>query len=451
MTALLTIARNTLLESLRQPIVLVIVLLSGFLQYLNTAISAYSMSYRNVAGEVTSDDKLLFDIGLGTVFLAGILLASFTATATMSREIENKTVLTVVSKPVGRPTVVVGKFLGVSAAMLLAVLTMVAYLLLALRHGVLTTVADDIDQPVVFLGVGLSVLGLLFSAFGNYAYGWSFAQTAVITLFLAAWGSLPVILFFDETWTLQTPLTDFKPQVLITCAAAACGLMVITAVAVAASTRLGQVMTVVVCLGVFLLGLLSNHLLGRYAFENRPVGRIAEAVPADRPFEGLDEPGDVYVLTLEEASLSPPERGDPIWYGPAPNGVGLVPPRFERPSPEVDLERTLFEPAVPPALVALSYEGETLTIKHIGGRPLSVPRPPEAGDFVFDRPTDINPVARVAWGIVPNLHFFWLVDAVTAAQLIPLSHLGLVAVYCFLQIAACLAFAVALFQTRDVG
>ena len=39
---------------------------------------------------------------------------AFVATAELSREIENKTVLTVVSKPVGRTTVIMGKYLGVS-------------------------------------------------------------------------------------------------------------------------------------------------------------------------------------------------------------------------------------------------------------------------------------------------------------------------------------------------
>ena len=96
MRPLLTIARNAFVESLRQPIVLVVVLLSGVLQYLNTAMSAYSMGYRTFAGEVTGDNKLLFDIGMGTMFICGILVASFIATAIVSREIENKTVLTVV-------------------------------------------------------------------------------------------------------------------------------------------------------------------------------------------------------------------------------------------------------------------------------------------------------------------------------------------------------------------
>ena len=39
---------------------------------------------------------VLLDIGLATIFVCGMLLAAFIATAVISREIERKTVLTVV-------------------------------------------------------------------------------------------------------------------------------------------------------------------------------------------------------------------------------------------------------------------------------------------------------------------------------------------------------------------
>ncbi|MEO0632432.1 MAG: hypothetical protein AAFY46_17145, partial [Planctomycetota bacterium] len=88
---ILGIARNTLIESLRQPIFFVMVVVSGLLQWLNTASAAYSMGYTTSA-EVSGDDKLLLDIGMGTIFLFGTLLAAFQATAVISREIVDKTV-----------------------------------------------------------------------------------------------------------------------------------------------------------------------------------------------------------------------------------------------------------------------------------------------------------------------------------------------------------------------
>ena len=76
---LLTIARNTFVESTRQPIYVVMLLLTTVLLVLNTSLAAYTMS---------DDNKILIDMGLSTLFLAGLLLAAFTATGVLSAEVE---------------------------------------------------------------------------------------------------------------------------------------------------------------------------------------------------------------------------------------------------------------------------------------------------------------------------------------------------------------------------
>src|SRR5690606_13376871 len=112
---LLNIARNTAVESIRQPIFVVLVLLGGVMMALNVPLSANTMEVGGLG-----DNKMLYDMGMSTIAIVGVLLAAFTATGVLSREIENKTVLTVVSKPVSRPVFVLGKFLGVAAAIMLS-------------------------------------------------------------------------------------------------------------------------------------------------------------------------------------------------------------------------------------------------------------------------------------------------------------------------------------------
>lgn len=451
MLATTTIARNTLVETLRQPIVLVIVLLSGVFQYFTTAISAYTMSYRNVPGEVTSDDKLLLDIGLATVFLCGIILAAVVSTSAVSREIENKTVLTVISKPVGRAAVVIGKFLGVAGTTTIGVFLMVLFLLFALRHGVMSTAADNNDWPAIIFSVGPILAAVSFAAFTNFLYGWSFPQTATLVMApLTAFGYL-ITLFVSDEWQLQNWLTDFKPQIMVCCIALGAGLLVMTSVALAVSTRLGQVMTILICLGVFVGGLMSNALIGRYAFKAEPYARIRLAEPATSTELELPDPGTAYRLTLEKPPEIVLEIGDPVLFGPSPNGLAIATPGSERPDESVDLSRTLFANDVPPALVVTAFDNEELTIKHIGGRPLGIQRNPVPGDYLFAEPATTNIPARAAWSLVPNLQSFWLIDAVTQVQPIPLSHVGLVALYSGVQIAFFLSIAVLLFQGRDVG
>lgn len=451
MKPLLTITRNAFIESLRQPIVLVVVLMSGVLQYLNTAMSAYSMGYRSFAGEVKGDDKLLFDVGMGTMFLCGILVASFVATAIVSREIENKTVLTIVSKPINRASIVIGKFLGVMGATILATVIMTFFLLLALRHGVMQNASDDLHIPVITFGLGAVLLSLGAGAFTNYAYGWSFTQTAMLVLAPLIAIAYVAAAPFDAHWKLA-PLSDvLKPEVIKACIASLGALIVLTSIATAASTRLGQVMTIMICLGVFMLGLLSDYFIGRHAFDNKPVG-ILEVTESVKPgMENFDKPGDELLVYFGAPYDVDIKVGDRFFYGSSPNGLGMITPKFPAPDPSLDLDKVLFDPSVPGAIVILEATPESMRIKQFGGTAVNLARPPEGGDWVFLEPTKVNWTARTAWSLIPRMHSFWLVDAVTQARPIPLSYVGLVLIYSLVQAGGFMGVAILLFQGRDLG
>jgi len=93
---------------------------------------------------------------------------------------ENKTIMTVLSKPVQRPIFIIAKFLGVTAAVVLAHYICTIALLMAIRHGVLETVNDTHDWTVLG-SAGVIIVGvLLLSAFFNYAYDWKFSSTAMV-------------------------------------------------------------------------------------------------------------------------------------------------------------------------------------------------------------------------------------------------------------------------------
>lgn len=453
----LTIAKNTLVEGLRQPVFFVVLLVSAILQYLNTAITSYSMAMRSVPGEVTGDNKLLFDVGLATVFVLGIVLAAFVATAAVSREIDNKTVLTIVSKPIGRAAVVVGKFLGVSVCMLIAIVIMVLHLLYGIHHGVMSTAGDNVHMPVVIFGVGGFAIAVSIAAFGNFWYGWSFVQTFVLWLLPLSIVAYVFMLPFEDDWKVAPPEEFFRDQVLLACGGVALALLVVSGVATAASTRLGQVMTMVVCAGVFVLGLLSNHFIGRYAFDNLRLAVIESAVPDNElRDEGFLTPGQAYRVTLEEPASETVRVGDPFYYGPSPNGLGMITPAFPPPPLEgpnaIDLASRTYPAGTPSGIAIAEMSSETeLLIRHYGVLPLGIARAPQGGDHFFARPTVINPAAFAAWALVPNMHHYWLVDAVTQVNEIPLSHMLLVCVYAGLQVTACLCIAVLLFQDRDVG
>ncbi|MBL4592179.1 MAG: ABC-2 transporter permease, partial [Phycisphaerales bacterium] len=304
---ILAIARNAFIESVRQPVFFLMLMVAGLLQILNTWISGFTMGRMNVPGEVTADNKMMFDISLATVFVSGIILAAFIATATVSREIENKTILTVVSKPVNRYSVILGKYLGVACAMLVAGGIMIAFLLLGIRHGVLATAAQHLDTPVLIFGTGAIALAILIAGAGNFMYEWSFGQTVSLLLLPFIWIAYLGVLLINKDWELQSIATDFKPQITIACGVLMMALLVMSAVATAASTRLGQVMTIVVCGVVFVAGLLSNYMIGRHVFIN---DRFAQVSIVFSPLEtDIYEfrPDEIRTIAAKRAGVSEEE------------------------------------------------------------------------------------------------------------------------------------------------
>jgi hypothetical protein len=447
---ILSIARNTFVESIRQPVFILLVLICGVAQLFNTWGASFSMGMSDSA-EVSGDNKLLLDIGLSTVFVCGMLLAAFIATSVISREIENRTILTVVSKPVARPTVVLGKYLGVASAILIAVVTMLIFLLMGVRHGVMSTASDALDGPVLVFSFSAVGLSLLLAAGCNYLYGWPFSQTGVLLLMPFMLVAYALVLLLSKRWSVQPISTDFKDQITIACYCLTLAILVLTAVAVAASTRLGQVMTIVACAGVFLFGLLTNFLLGQYAYVNTSIGTVKEAIAAHPVQAAFSNLGDTYTISLEgdtDLSIRP---GASFYYGASPNGSDLVPPPFPAFGGDPARDADLFGAGTPPSILVTGLNERTLTVRNVGAAPLAVGRPPEARDYVFVAPTRVNTAAASLWSALPNMQHFWLLDAISQNTRIPFSHVRMLTGYAACQIAVFLALGIALFQKRDVG
>ena len=165
-----TIAANTFLETIRQPIYGVVLFAAALLMILNVGLAGFTLE---------DDDKLLLDLGLSTLLLSGLFLSVFCATGVLTREIENKTVLTLVSKPVSRPTMIAGKYAGLLAALGLAFYLCFLVFLMTMRHAVLQRSTDPWDMPVIVFGFGGLALALGIAAFGNYFYNLEFSSTAL--------------------------------------------------------------------------------------------------------------------------------------------------------------------------------------------------------------------------------------------------------------------------------
>jgi len=278
------IAANTFVETVRQPIYAILLWVAAFwIGFVSPSLAAFTLEGGN-------DRKIMIDVSLATLLLYGLLTSVFSATGVISREIESHTVLTVVSKPVSRTTFLLGKYCGVTGAVLLGYYFLCIVLLLAARHGVMETASDKFDLPVLVFGLGAVLVSLLVAAFGNYAYKWHFATTQIGWTVALGTIALVLVLVVSPQWKLQPPWTDFGDcQLLYATIATFGGVLILTAFAVALATRFSLIVTLLLCAGVYILGLLSDYYLGQRV-EEGPLYRLLYAALPNFQFFWLGDP-----------------------------------------------------------------------------------------------------------------------------------------------------------------
>jgi len=250
------LAKNTFIEILRKPVYSVIIAAALFLFILSPSLTMYTMS---------DDNKLLRELGLSTLFLASLFIAIFSASGAVAEEIENKTISTVLTKPVQRPIFIIAKFFGVVAAVVLAHYICTIGFLMSIRHGVMETNADTLDWTVIGAASITLILSFALSAFFNYVYDWKLSSTTIVLITLFSTLGIIFLSFVDRDWKFNPAnngihALDIYGSLLLLLAA-----IIIAALAVAFSARFNIVITLSACIGIFLLGLVSDYAFGRFA------------------------------------------------------------------------------------------------------------------------------------------------------------------------------------------
>jgi len=251
-----TIAKNTFTEILRQPVYAVILATALLLFFISPSLTMYTMS---------DDNKLLREIGLSTLFLTCLFIAIFSASGAVAEEIESKTITTVLSKPVQRPIFILAKFLGVVAAVALAHYICTIALLMAIRHGVLETARETHDWTVIGTATTVAGITVLLSAFFNYAYDWKFSSTAIVLGAILATLGIIFLALIDRNWQFNPKGNGFNKVDIYGAVLLLLAAIIIAALALALSARFNIAVTLSACVGVFLLGLVSDYAFGRFA------------------------------------------------------------------------------------------------------------------------------------------------------------------------------------------
>jgi ABC-type transport system involved in multi-copper enzyme maturation permease subunit len=209
------IALATAKEAVAQPLYL-LALLGGMCLLLLYVYIPY-----NTFGE---DVKMYKDSGLTTIMVLSILVALWTASVSVADEIEGRTALTLLSKPISRRQFVLGKFFGIVWSVLLMYIVLGAWMLIWVSYKVVYDARETANPEPSWQSCNAEMIGTVAG----------------------------LVLAFLET-------------------------VVLTAISVAISTRLSMLPNLVICGAIYVLGHLGPLIVQSSAGQNEFVaffGRV---------------------------------------------------------------------------------------------------------------------------------------------------------------------------------
>lgn len=256
MRKILTIATVTFKEMIRQPVYSLVLFVTAAVIYISPWFSLFTL---------LNSDKLVRDMGLASTLLASILLASFSASGLVFREIENKTALTILSKPIYRLQFLLGKYFGLLAGIFIAILQLTILLILTMRMGVPETARVVMDKSVIYTINTISVCSFIWSVFMNFFFEKPFTSTLIVTFFILLLFSFAGLCFIGpdlhvQSFGFRMELGLLRAGVLMFMAMA-----ILTSISLVGSIKFNMLANMTFCLSIFFVSMTSDYFFGRFA------------------------------------------------------------------------------------------------------------------------------------------------------------------------------------------
>jgi ABC-type transport system involved in multi-copper enzyme maturation permease subunit len=116
----------------------------------------------------TTENKMFLDFGMAAMNAIGLIVTIFIGTGLVNKEIEKRTILVLIAKPVSRSEIIVGKYLGLSAVLAVLVATMTVIFLIFLQFGNIPHPTASILIAAIFLLLQLSLITAMAITFGVF-------------------------------------------------------------------------------------------------------------------------------------------------------------------------------------------------------------------------------------------------------------------------------------------
>ncbi|MDY0176482.1 MAG: ABC transporter permease subunit [Lentisphaeria bacterium] len=499
---LFQIGKNTLRESLREPIYLLISLVTLCMIGLFPIFSLFVFS---------AQEKLVMDSAMATMMLFGWGLAILISSYAISREIDNGTALLLLSKPVPRPLFIVAKILGILTA------NTVFCFLCCLASLISLRIASDqfrLDFWVMGVYFGSIALSFLLAAVYNYVTRASFPMAAVLALCVL----MPLVAVFAHFLPYHGERVGLSADLVPALLLIVFSVWAMGSLATALSTRFNLVSNLLLCSVLFILGLMSDYIIGRNSLEKwedvPPPGKSALWISSydfapteqadvgrwERPLrvqqyyqlneadkaeeqkpakekEGYDPDKTEREIRRRISEAQQPQGNFIVWSSSdnprlLPEGLGKNPVTLWNDSD--DWKQELADLPEPPLKMALyNVETQTWELRHIAQerdqvargasgldavytsyvfrRSANPPRVPAGGSYMHPYPKKGSWLASAVYAAVPNWQLFWMADALSNQLKVPYSYVLYGAAYSVAMNIMLILLAVLLFWNREVG
>lgn len=158
LASIATIAGNTVREAIRSRVLYVFLIFAMIM--IGSGILVSTLSY-------VERPRILQDVGFAAMRLFGVAIAIFVGIGLVNKEVERRTIYTILSKPISRSTFLLGKYFGLAAtAWLITFVMALAFVAVSYLAGAPVTLTHYAAFALSAMELGLmTAVAILFSSF----------------------------------------------------------------------------------------------------------------------------------------------------------------------------------------------------------------------------------------------------------------------------------------------
>lgn len=116
----------------------------------------------------TTEGKIFLDFGIALMGVIGLIVSVFVGTGLINKEIEKRTVLVLIAKPISRSEFITGKYFGLSAVLAVLIASMALIYLGFLQVAHIPYGIASILIAVLFLFLQISLINAVAISFGSF-------------------------------------------------------------------------------------------------------------------------------------------------------------------------------------------------------------------------------------------------------------------------------------------